>query len=185
MPYRLSEDGLCVEKATGETLKCYQTHEEALAYLKALEVNVMDKENTRLNEVIIITRGGAGSGRYPAGSGEDKEYQSGTQSGGRDLRTGKTYTQSVGIVKTASNYSSKTDMANSFQKACGGSLEKHPASEGGGITFRPAVELSEFKTMLLDSEEFDNIFENTWQSNSGLLVEIGKFNIGINSGPGK
>lgn len=40
MPYKLSEDGLCVMKDTGETVKCHPTHAEALAHMQALMVNV-------------------------------------------------------------------------------------------------------------------------------------------------
>ena len=47
MPYKLSENGLCVHKLNedgtlGEKLKCYRTHKDALAYLQALEANVED-----------------------------------------------------------------------------------------------------------------------------------------------
>ena len=41
MPYRLSEDGLCVMKED-EELKCYDNHDDALAYLHALQANVED-----------------------------------------------------------------------------------------------------------------------------------------------
>lgn len=40
MPYKLSDDGLCVMKDTGETVKCHPTHAEALAHMQALMVNV-------------------------------------------------------------------------------------------------------------------------------------------------
>lgn len=43
MPYRLSKDGLCVEKAdTGETVKCHDAHDQAVAHLQALEANVSE-----------------------------------------------------------------------------------------------------------------------------------------------
>lgn len=46
MPYKLSENGLCVVKAdTGETVKCHENHEEALAHLRALEANVPDAKS--------------------------------------------------------------------------------------------------------------------------------------------
>lgn len=41
MPYKLSDNDLCVIKAdSGEEVKCHKTHSEALAHLKALEANV-------------------------------------------------------------------------------------------------------------------------------------------------
>lgn len=50
MPYKLSENGLCVLKAdTGEELKCYKTHAEALNYLQALEANVSDAKGISMN----------------------------------------------------------------------------------------------------------------------------------------
>jgi len=46
MPYRLSDNGKCVEKQNESgkwtTLKCHQDHADALAHLRALEVNVSD-----------------------------------------------------------------------------------------------------------------------------------------------
>jgi len=46
MPYRLSENKRCVEKKepSGEwvNLKCHETHDDALAHLRALEANVAD-----------------------------------------------------------------------------------------------------------------------------------------------
>ena len=45
MPYSLSDDGLCVvKKDTGEQIKCYDNHADALAYQRALEVNVHDSK---------------------------------------------------------------------------------------------------------------------------------------------
>lgn len=41
MPYKLSENGLCVEKAdTGEIVKCHKNHADAMAHLHALQMNV-------------------------------------------------------------------------------------------------------------------------------------------------
>ena len=45
MPYRLSQDGLCVQKKAGarwKTVKCHGTHKKALAHLRALEANVKE-----------------------------------------------------------------------------------------------------------------------------------------------
>ncbi len=43
MPYLLSKDGKCVIKTdTGETVKCHDTHAQAVAHLGALEANVSD-----------------------------------------------------------------------------------------------------------------------------------------------
>lgn len=40
MPYEL--DGNCVKKKDGETVKCHDSHEEAVAHLQALQANVKD-----------------------------------------------------------------------------------------------------------------------------------------------
>ena len=60
MPYFL--DGNCVRKGTkeepGETVKCHDTHEEALAHMKALYVNVEDAD-----------KGGPGSGWHAPAEG--------------------------------------------------------------------------------------------------------------------
>ena len=40
MPYEL--DGNCVKKKSGETIKCHDTHEEAVNHLQALQANVKD-----------------------------------------------------------------------------------------------------------------------------------------------
>lgn len=45
MPYKLSENGLCVykentDKSLGEVVKCHDTHEQAVAHLRALYANV-------------------------------------------------------------------------------------------------------------------------------------------------
>lgn len=51
MPYKLSKNGLCVEKAdTGKTVKCHADHGKALAHLAALQINVMghEKEQTMM-----------------------------------------------------------------------------------------------------------------------------------------
>jgi len=46
MPYKL--DGNCVIRSdTGEQLKCYDNHADALAYLRALEANVQDAKNRK------------------------------------------------------------------------------------------------------------------------------------------
>jgi len=45
MPYRISQDGLCVRKKAGarwKTVKCHGTHRQALAHLRALEANVQE-----------------------------------------------------------------------------------------------------------------------------------------------
>jgi hypothetical protein len=58
MPYRLSKNKLCVEvqrESGWEQLKCYQQKEKALAYLKALEVNV--KKSNRLIETLQAMKG--------------------------------------------------------------------------------------------------------------------------------
>lgn len=44
MPYRLSEDGLCVMK-DDEEVKCHETHDEALAHMRALMANVEDAKS--------------------------------------------------------------------------------------------------------------------------------------------
>ncbi len=51
MPYKLSKNGLCVEKAdTGKTVKCHPTHDKAVAHLAALQINVVEqgKEQTMM-----------------------------------------------------------------------------------------------------------------------------------------
>src|SRR5574339_626953 len=40
MPYKL--DGNCVKKEDGETVKCHETHDEAVDHLRALQANVKD-----------------------------------------------------------------------------------------------------------------------------------------------
>jgi len=42
MPYRLSDNGLCVVKDDGTTVKCHDTHEQAMAHMRALMANVPD-----------------------------------------------------------------------------------------------------------------------------------------------
>lgn len=41
MPYEIA-DGNCVKKKNGETIKCHESHEKAVAHLQALQANVKD-----------------------------------------------------------------------------------------------------------------------------------------------
>lgn len=60
MPYKMSENGLCVIKAdTGETVKCHPTHEEAMAHMKALQMNVSmtEKHSVLFDEFVNVKAG--------------------------------------------------------------------------------------------------------------------------------
>lgn len=56
MPYSLSKDGKCVEKkmpdGSMKTMKCYDNHADALAYLRALEINVKQSVVTEMSMTV-------------------------------------------------------------------------------------------------------------------------------------
>lgn len=56
MPYSLSKDGKCVEKklpdGSMKTMKCYDNHQQALDYLRALEINVKQSVITEMSMAI-------------------------------------------------------------------------------------------------------------------------------------
>lgn len=59
MPYKL--EGNCVKKKTGETVKCHDSHEKALAHMRALEINVGHKEK---QSVLVTTKEASGKLRW-------------------------------------------------------------------------------------------------------------------------
>lgn len=62
MPYRLSEDGKgnCVEKDDGAVVKCHDSHEQALAHMKALYAN----EEATSSKEFITTKDASGKYRW-------------------------------------------------------------------------------------------------------------------------
>jgi hypothetical protein len=59
MPYKISEDGLCVLKEDGTTVKCHDTHAQAMAHMRALMANVPEAHSVVIDEFVNVKPGEA------------------------------------------------------------------------------------------------------------------------------
>jgi len=86
MPWKLSEDGLCVhkendDKSLGEVVKCHETHEQAVAHMKALYANVKEEMSqtdftfTELAASDLKAIDGLAAGKFTAMSGDEVEFK--------------------------------------------------------------------------------------------------------------